>query len=95
MRRAGLRTCKFFPAETSGGLGALTALSGPFPDMRFIPTGGIGPSNAADYLGHPCVHAIGGSWMVPRDLISEGRWDRIRELCGQAAQIAARQQAVR
>jgi 2-dehydro-3-deoxyphosphogluconate aldolase / (4S)-4-hydroxy-2-oxoglutarate aldolase len=96
VRRAGLRTCKFFPAEACGGLNALTALSGPFPDMRFIPTGGIDPSNAPDYLDHPCVHVIGGNWMVPRELISEGRWDRIRQLCRQAAQIAAsRQQPAR
>ena len=89
VRRAGLRTCKFFPAEASGGLAALTALSGPFPDMRFVPTGGIGPSNAPGYLDCPCVHAIGGTWMVARDLIAEGRWDRIRQLSVEAAKIAA------
>jgi 2-dehydro-3-deoxyphosphogluconate aldolase / (4S)-4-hydroxy-2-oxoglutarate aldolase len=89
VRRAGLRACKFFPAEVAGGLRALSALAGPFPDMRFVPTGGIGPANAAEYLAAPCVLAVGGSWMVPRELIAGRRWDRIRELAAQAAVLAA------
>jgi 2-dehydro-3-deoxyphosphogluconate aldolase / (4S)-4-hydroxy-2-oxoglutarate aldolase len=89
VRRAGLRACKFFPAEAAGGLRALSALAHPFPDMRFVATGGIGSANAPDYLAAPCVLAVGGTWMVTRDLIAGRRWDRIRDLAGQAASLAA------
>ena len=65
---------KFFPAEPSGGLGMVDALAAAFPQVRFVPTGGIGPENAADYLAHPAVAAIGGSWMVAPSLISAARW---------------------
>jgi 2-dehydro-3-deoxyphosphogluconate aldolase / (4S)-4-hydroxy-2-oxoglutarate aldolase len=87
VRRAGLRICKFFPAESCGGQGAITALAGPFPEMRFVPTGGIGPSNAAGYLRLPSVHAVAGTWLAPRDLMSQGRWDLIRQRAAEAAQI--------
>ncbi len=85
--RSGVRTCKFFPAESCGGLGALTALAGPFPEMRFVPTGGIGPSNAAGYLRFPPVHAVAGTWLAPRDLVSGRRWDLIRQRAAEAARI--------
>lgn len=87
VRRAGMRTCKFFPAESCGGLGALVALAGPFPEMRFVPTGGIGPSNVAGYLRLPSVHAVAGTWITPRDLIADGRWDLIRQRAAEAARI--------
>ncbi len=64
----GLSTFKFFPAETSGGAPAIKALGGPFPQVRFCPTGGIGPKNLLSYLSLPNVIAAGGSWMVPSDL---------------------------
>ncbi len=89
VHRAGIRTCKFFPAESSGGQVALKALSGPFPEMRFVPTGGIDAANAPGYLNLPCVHAVGGSWLVAPGLLAARRWDRIRELSAQAAAIAA------
>jgi 2-dehydro-3-deoxyphosphogluconate aldolase / (4S)-4-hydroxy-2-oxoglutarate aldolase len=95
VRRAGLRACKFFPAEAAGGLRTLSALAAPFPDMRFVPTGGIGPENAAGYLAAPFVLAVGGTWMVTRELIADGRWDRIRELAAQAAALAAGRQRSR
>ena len=85
--RAGVRTCKFFPAESCGGLPALAALAGPFPEMRLVATGGISPSNAAGYLRFPPVHAVAGTWLAPRALISEGRWDLIRQRAAEAAQI--------
>jgi 2-dehydro-3-deoxyphosphogluconate aldolase / (4S)-4-hydroxy-2-oxoglutarate aldolase len=85
--RAGVQTCKFFPAESCGGLPALAALAGPFPEMRFVATGGISPSNAARYLRFPSVHAVAGTWLAPRELISEGRWDLIRHRAAEAAQI--------
>ncbi|MBV8201289.1 MAG: bifunctional 4-hydroxy-2-oxoglutarate aldolase/2-dehydro-3-deoxy-phosphogluconate aldolase [Acidobacteria bacterium] len=93
VRRAGLRACKFFPAEASGGLHALSALAAPFPDMRFVPTGGIGPANAGDYLAAPYVLAVGGTWMVTRELIAGRYWDRIRALAAQAAALAAERPA--
>jgi 2-dehydro-3-deoxyphosphogluconate aldolase/(4S)-4-hydroxy-2-oxoglutarate aldolase len=65
----GLTVLKFFPAATSGGVGAVRALSAPFAMMKFIPTGGISASNLADYLKVPSVLAVGGSWMVAPDLI--------------------------
>jgi 2-dehydro-3-deoxyphosphogluconate aldolase/(4S)-4-hydroxy-2-oxoglutarate aldolase len=64
----GLSTFKFFPAETSGGAPAIKALGGPFSQVRFCPTGGIGAQNLSSYLSLPNVIAAGGSWMVPSDL---------------------------
>ncbi|HOZ60272.1 MAG TPA: bifunctional 4-hydroxy-2-oxoglutarate aldolase/2-dehydro-3-deoxy-phosphogluconate aldolase [Nakamurella multipartita] len=82
----GLTTVKFFPAESSGGVAAIRALSAPFGDLRFMPTGGIGPGNLADYLAVPAVQAVGGSWMVPRDRIGDA--DAVAELVRSAVQLA-------
>ncbi len=76
----GLTTLKFFPARASGGAEAVKALSAPFRDVRFVPTGGIDASDCAGYLRLPSVLAVGGSWMVPRKAIADGDFDRIREL---------------
>ena len=65
----GITVMKFFPAESLGGVATLAALAGPFPQVRFIPTGGVNSTNAASYLRHPSVIAVGGSWMAPRALI--------------------------
>jgi 2-dehydro-3-deoxyphosphogluconate aldolase / (4S)-4-hydroxy-2-oxoglutarate aldolase len=89
VHRAGIRICKFFPAEGCGGRTALNALAGPFHEMRFVPTGGIDAANAPGYLSLPCVHAVGGSWLVAPDLVAARRWDRIRQLSAQAVKIAA------
>ncbi|MCC5947360.1 MAG: bifunctional 4-hydroxy-2-oxoglutarate aldolase/2-dehydro-3-deoxy-phosphogluconate aldolase [Nitriliruptoraceae bacterium] len=62
---ADLRVLKFFPAEQAGGLPMLRALAGPFPGVRFIPTGGIDATNAPAYLQHHAVHAVGGTWILP------------------------------
>ena len=78
---AGLGAVKFFPAGALGGLAMLDALAGPFPGMRFMPSGGVTAENAADYLAHPSVFAVGGSWMVPRTLIGAGRFAEITALC--------------
>ncbi len=86
---AGLRTVKFFPAEASGGLAALKAIAAPFAMMRFIPTGGIGADSAGDYLRHPAVVAVGGSWMVARPLVAEGRFAEITRLAADAVSAAA------
>ncbi len=83
-RRAGLDAVKFFPADRLGGLGTIGALAGPFPTMRFLPSGGVGALNAAEYLAHPAVFAVGGSWMVPRAALAAGAFDVIAGLSAQA-----------
>lgn len=83
----GLTTVKFFPAGTSGGPAGIAALSAPFPGLRFVPTGGVGPKNLADYLGLAAVLAVGGSWMVPRDRIASGDFEGVRELTAQAVDL--------
>jgi len=75
---------KFFPAEASGGVKALKAIGGPFPDIKFCPTGGISPSNYTDYLALPSVRCAGGSWLAPEDAMINGEWDKITELAKQA-----------
>ena len=80
----GCRVVKYFPAEANGGCTALSALSAPFPDMKFIPTGGIAEHNIDDYLALPSVLAVGGSWMVPRSAVSNRRWDEISRLAAAA-----------
>ena len=78
--RMGLEAVKFFPAEAAGGVKMLRALAGPFPNMRFMPTGGIGPENLRDYLAFPRVIACGGSWMVPGKPLADGRFEEITAL---------------
>ncbi len=75
----GLKTLKFFPAEPSGGIGMLKALSAVYP-VSFMPTGGISPSNVEDYLALPKVLACGGTWMVPTNLLNAEDWDGLAEL---------------
>jgi 2-dehydro-3-deoxyphosphogluconate aldolase/(4S)-4-hydroxy-2-oxoglutarate aldolase len=79
-RVLGFGTVKFFPAEPLGGVAAVHALAGPFPAMRLVPTGGVGPGNAAAYLAEPTVAAVGGSWMVRPELVRARDWARIGEL---------------
>ena len=83
----GLQILKFFPAETMGGLSAIKAMSDPFPELRFIPTGGIKLENAAQYLQHPKIHAIGGSWMAKRLMISQGQFDEITRMAKEASDL--------
>src|SRR5690606_26458535 len=85
----GLTAVKFFPASTSGGAPAIKALSAPFGDLRFVPTGGIGPDNLADYLAVGAVLAVGGSWMVPRADIAAGDFDKVTRLTADAVALAA------
>lgn len=77
----GFNLVKFFPAEQSGGIKALRALAGPFPDVRFCPTGGIGEANAAAWLSEPNVVAVGGSWLCPAADIRSGNWAGISAIC--------------
>jgi 2-dehydro-3-deoxyphosphogluconate aldolase/(4S)-4-hydroxy-2-oxoglutarate aldolase len=77
----GFDLVKFFPAEQSGGIKALRALAGPFPDARFCPTGGIGEANAAAWLSEPNVVAVGGSWLCPAADVRSGNWAGISAIC--------------
>ena len=83
----GLTLVKLFPAEAIGGVGLIGALAGPFPDARFVPTGGIDASNAADYLRHPAVAAIGGSWMVAPKLLAGGDYAAVERLTAEALEL--------
>ena len=80
----GLREFKFFPAEANGGVKALQAIGGPFPQVRFCPTGGISPANYRSYLALKSVLCIGGSWLVPADALEAGDYDRITQLAKDA-----------
>ena len=84
----GLTTVKFFPAHTSGGPAAIGALGAPFAGVSFVPTGGIGPKNLAEYLSLPMVAAVGGSWMVSRDLVKAGDFAGIQRLTADAVAVA-------
>ncbi len=83
-RNMGLRTVKFFPANIYGGVAALSALAAPFADMSFVPTGGIGPKDIADYADKQFVAAIGGGWLCGKADVSAGRFDKIQELAREA-----------
>ena len=76
----GLKVVKFFPANLSGGTKMLKSLAGPYPEMKFVPTGGINNESLVDYLKLNNVLACGGSWMVKKDLISTGQFEEIKKL---------------
>jgi 2-dehydro-3-deoxyphosphogluconate aldolase / (4S)-4-hydroxy-2-oxoglutarate aldolase len=84
---AGLTHFKFFPAETSGGAAAVKAFHGPFPKVRFCPTGGITPDNARQYLALENVACVGGSWLAPKRLVDNNDWAAITELASAAAAL--------
>jgi 2-dehydro-3-deoxyphosphogluconate aldolase/(4S)-4-hydroxy-2-oxoglutarate aldolase len=75
---------KFFPAEASGGVNAIKSIGGPFPDIRFCPTGGINLKNVRDYLALPNVVCCGGSWLVSSDIVRDKNWSQITNLANQA-----------
>jgi 2-dehydro-3-deoxyphosphogluconate aldolase / (4S)-4-hydroxy-2-oxoglutarate aldolase len=83
----GIDVVKFFPAEPSGGAETLKALAGPFPMLRFIPTGGVNPSNLHTYLALTSVLAVGGSWMVAPRLIASADFTQITELTRETVQL--------
>ena len=82
-----LEVIKFFPAEQSGGLAKIKALSAPFPQFHVMPTGGISLKNLKEYLSSPVIAACGGSYMVTADLIDNQKWDEITELCKKSREI--------
>jgi 2-dehydro-3-deoxyphosphogluconate aldolase / (4S)-4-hydroxy-2-oxoglutarate aldolase len=83
----GIDVLKFFPAEPMGGVKFLQAISAPYRQVRFIPTGGIDPKNLGQYLALPQVLACGGSWMVKPELINAGEFDQIRKLVEEAVKL--------
>ena len=85
----GLEAVKFFPAEASGGVSFLEAMSGPYPTMRFLPTGGISPENLARYLALPNVFACGGSWIVKSAFIRMSRYDEITRIGAEAVRLSS------
>jgi 2-dehydro-3-deoxyphosphogluconate aldolase/(4S)-4-hydroxy-2-oxoglutarate aldolase len=83
----GWRELKFFPAMQAGGTAMLKAWHGPFPEVRFCPTGGVHAGNAAELLALPNVVCVGGSWLTPSDAVKAGDWARITQLAAEAARL--------
>ena len=83
----GYTELKFFPAMQAGGPALLKAWAGPFFDVKFCPTGGVTPGNAAELLALPNVACVGGSWLVPADALAQGDWARIEALAREAVQL--------
>jgi 2-dehydro-3-deoxyphosphogluconate aldolase/(4S)-4-hydroxy-2-oxoglutarate aldolase len=83
----GYTELKFFPAMQAGGSAMLKAWGGPFFDVKFCPTGGVTPGNAAEFLSLPNVACVGGSWLVPADALAQGDWARIEKLAREASQL--------
>lgn len=85
--KLGLDVLKFFPAEQSGGLAKIKAMSAPFPMFKVMPTGGVSLKNLKEYLSCPVIAACGGSYMVTADLIDNQKWDEIVALCRKSVEI--------
>lgn len=83
----GLEVVKFFPANVYGGLPAMKALNGPFPKMKFLPTGGVNAANLTDYITAPFIFAVGGSWVCTKADVAAGNFDKITALCAEARRI--------
>jgi 2-dehydro-3-deoxyphosphogluconate aldolase/(4S)-4-hydroxy-2-oxoglutarate aldolase len=83
----GYTALKFFPAMQAGGTAMLKAWGGPFNDVKFCPTGGVTPQNAAEFLALPNVACVGGSWIAPADALAAGDWARVQRLAAEAAAL--------
>lgn len=83
----GLKIVKFFPVQAYGGLDGMKALKGPFPDISFVPSGGINSDNLHDFISSPLVYAVNGSWLCNKSDIAKGQFDRITHLCEEACKI--------
>jgi len=90
LKERGFSALKFFPAEAAGGVDYLKSAYGPVPDLRFCPTGGIGPKNAADYLALPNVLCVGGSWLTPAKAVAEADAATIEDLARAASAAFAK-----
>ena len=84
----GLKVVKFFPANVYGGLNAIKNLSAPFGGVKFMPTGGVNTANIKEYISAPFIHAVGGSWICPKDAIAAGEFEKITRLCKEARDAA-------
>jgi 2-dehydro-3-deoxyphosphogluconate aldolase/(4S)-4-hydroxy-2-oxoglutarate aldolase len=89
----GFDLVKFFPAVPAGGLSALNALAGPFPSVRYCPTGGISEANVAQWLAHPKIVTVGGSWIAPSADIKAGAWSAIETRARAAAALRRQERA--
>ena len=89
----GIKVIKFFPANVYGGLNALKSLAGPFGGVKFIPTGGVGPANLADFAAAGTVHAVGGSWVCPKGDITAHNYENIETLCREAREVIEKTRA--
>ncbi len=89
----GIKVIKFFPANVYGGLNALKSLAGPFGGVKFIPTGGVGPANLADFAAAGTVHAVGGSWVCPKGDITAHNYEKIETLCREAREVIEKTRA--
>jgi len=85
----GYRRFKLFPAAVVGGVDFLKAIGGPISELKFCPTGGIKPTNAADYLALDNVMCVGGTWLTPANLVQQKNWQAIEELAKQACALAS------
>ncbi|HEY1531545.1 MAG TPA: bifunctional 4-hydroxy-2-oxoglutarate aldolase/2-dehydro-3-deoxy-phosphogluconate aldolase [Galbitalea sp.] len=88
--KAGLTVVKFFPADRLGGLDTIKALAAPLAQVGFVPSGGVSAANMVEYLAHPAIFAVSGSWMAPRDIIAAGGFDAIESLSREASELAGR-----
>jgi 2-dehydro-3-deoxyphosphogluconate aldolase/(4S)-4-hydroxy-2-oxoglutarate aldolase len=86
-RAAGFFAMKLFPAQQAGGIGMLKALSGPFPDVTFCPTGGVTAASAPAFLALPNVGCVGGSWLTPPAAVKGGEWGTITALAREASRL--------
>ena len=90
-RPGGLETrVKFFPAEQFGGVSTVKALAAPYTKLKFMPTGGVNKENLESYLSCDKVIACGGSWMVKKDLIEAGEFDKIRQMTKETVAMVAK-----
>lgn len=87
--KRGLKVVKFFPAEQFGGIATIKAMAAPYVGLKFMPTGGINAKNLESYLSCDKIVACGGSWMVKGDLIDAGKFEEIRQMTKEAAELAA------
>lgn len=87
LRERGYRYLKLFPAEAVGGRALLKSIGGPLPDIQFCPTGGISPASAPEYLALSNVVCVGGSWMLPSDLVQSGDWAAVERLAAEASEL--------
>lgn len=86
-RAAGFTELKLFPAQQAGGVGMLKALAGPFPDLSFCPTGGIGAATAPEFLALPNVACVGGSWLTPGEAVAARDWGQVTALARETASL--------